>query len=123
MCRSSARSATSRFSLAFSSRSCHNSRLVQTYPYILPFPGVRRLLANPQLPTDFGYLLPALGLMQRLQDLLFRITLPRHLRVLLVGLEGHASARLLNLSLAQFFGFGSQTWRTPKPFTARCLPS
>ena len=52
---------------------------------------------------------------QRLQYRLFRVTFLRHLRVLLVGSEGHASSRLLNLFLAHFSGLGSTNAVAPGP--------
>ncbi len=89
MCRPSGRSATNRFNFSlFLPPRPQFPDLAQSQPRRLPLPGAKRLLVS----ADLEHLLATLDLVQRLQDLLSRVTAPRHFRVLLVGSEDCASA-------------------------------
>jgi len=54
------------------------SQFTQTYPAVLSLPGVKCLLANPELPADLRRFFSTFRLPQRLQNLLFCMTPPRH---------------------------------------------
>jgi hypothetical protein len=69
---------------------------------------VERGFADPVFAADVSHSGAAFRLPHCPQDLLFRMSLLRHLRVLLVlAPEDHACRFKLNLSLARFSGFGS----------------
>src|SRR5215207_1281825 len=67
---SSDRSATRRFNLAFSSRSCFSSRASRGHPAVGLLPAVVRLLGDPDVATDVADGDAALRLLQDGGDLL-----------------------------------------------------
>src|ERR1700726_3263542 len=77
------------------------AQLAQAQPPILLLPNVERGFADPVFAADVGHSGAAFRLPHCPQDLLFRMSLLRHLRVLLVlAPEDHACRFKLNLSLA-----------------------
>src|SRR5262249_27065431 len=80
---------------------------VQRQTTVLLLPHVKRRFTDPMLPADIRHPLPALGLLQRSQNLLLAPRLLAHSPVLLAPCRGPSRSQLLNLSVARFSGFGS----------------
>jgi len=76
MWRSRERSATSRLSFPFSSRSCRNSRSSLGLIRVFLLPLVKRLLADAALATDFHHRRSRFSLPQHPQNLLFPLAIP-----------------------------------------------
>src|SRR5277367_2469346 len=81
------------------------SQFAQSQSRILLLPDVVRRLADPVLAADVGHPGAALRLSQCPQDLLFSMSLLRHLRVLLVLARGPRLPLLTQLARGSLFGF------------------
>src|SRR5271165_6747964 len=85
------------------------TQFAQSQSPILLLPDVVRRLADPVLTADVGHPGAALRLSQCSQDLFLRMSLLRHLRVLLVLARGPRLPLLTQLARGSLFGFWVST--------------